>query len=346
MLVHQAKAVARQWVIEEAGKVPGFHGAYFAGSANWLPADAPLPPTSDLDINIVFAGPNAPNQRRKFVYKNVLLEVTALSIAQFQSPDLILGHYHLAGGFSTPSIILDPSGQLAELQATVSSAYAKRQWVRRRCEHARQRILAGLAALDESDPRHDQVINWIFPAAVTAHVLLVAGLQNPTVRRRYEAVRELLAEYGQLKFYEMLLELVGCAGISRTRAEGHLGRLTEAFDAATAVIKTPFSFASDISPVARPLAIDGCRDLIERGFHREAMFWIAVTYSRCQKVLAVDAPAALQRRFDPGYRQLLGDLGITSFGGLQQRSQQVEAHLARVWDVAEAIMAVNPGIEE
>jgi len=346
MLVQHAKAVARQWVVEEAGNVPGFHGAYFAGSTNWLPTDAPLPPTSDLDINVVFTGPHAPNQRRKLVYKNVLLEVTALSLEQFQSPDLILGHYHLAGGFSTSSIILDPSGQLTELQVAVSSGYAKRQWVRRRCEHARRRVLAGLAALDWSEPVHHQVISWIFPTAVTAQVLLVAGLRNPTVRRRYEAVRELLAEYGQLEFYETLLELVGCAGLSRTRADQHLTTLTEVFDVAAAAIKSPFSFASDISALARPLAINGSRDLIERGLQREAMFWVAVTYSRCQQVLAADAPAALQRRFDPGYRQLLGDLGIASFADRQQRSEQVKAQLARVWDVAEAIMAVNPGIED
>jgi hypothetical protein len=190
------------------------------------------------------------------------------------------------------------------------------------------------------------VIAWLFPTGVTAHLLLVAGLRNPTVRRRYVDVRELLAEYGQPAFHETLLDLLGCARMRRERAEQHLAALTEVFDVAKAVVKTPFSFASDISDLARPLTIDGSRDLIECGLHREAMFWIAVTYSRCQKVLAVDAPEELQQRFDPGYRQLLGDLGITSFADLQERSTQIKAHLARVWVSAEAIMAANPGIED
>jgi len=114
MFVQHAKAAARHWVIEEASSLTGFHGAYFAGSANWLPVEAPLPAWSDLDINIVFTGPNAPSQRRKIVYKSVLLEATALPLEQFQSPDLILGDYHLAGESRTPSIILGPSGQLIE----------------------------------------------------------------------------------------------------------------------------------------------------------------------------------------------------------------------------------------
>ena len=346
MLLQQAKSVARQWVTENLSALPGFHGAYFAGSVGWLPDEAVLPPTSDLDINAIFTDPNLPKEREKLLYQGVLLEITYLPLQQVQSPDQVLGHYHLAGGFRTPSIILDPSGHLTELQRAVSRDYARRHWVRRRCEHARSRVLEGLASPDPSAPFHDQVIGWIFPTGVTTHILLVAGLQNPTVRRRYVAVRETLTEYGYLPFHETLLDMLGCTRMSRTRVERHLTALTDAFDAAKAVIKTPFSFASDISDIARPLAIDGSRELIEQSFHREAMFWIAVTYSRCQKVLAVDAPSELQRRFKPGYRELLGDLGITSFADLQRRGEQVRAHLPHLWQVAEAIMAANPGIEE
>lgn len=177
-------------------------------------------------------------------------------------------------------------------------------------------------------------------------MLLVAGLKNPTVRRRYVAARELLAEYGHLHFYETLLELLGCARMSRMRADQHLVALTAVFDVAKVVLKTPFFFASDISDLARPIALDGSRELIERGDHREAIFWMVATYSRCQKVLYHDAPAEMQDRFSPGYRQLLGDLGITSFADLQQRGEEVKGLLPHVWEVAEAIMAANPAIED
>jgi hypothetical protein len=55
---------------------------------------------------------------------------------------------------------------------------------------------------------------------------------------------------------------------------------------------------------------------------------------------------SLDERFDPGYRKLLGDLGITSYAVLQQRKEQIEVFLPRVWEVAEAIMAPNPRIED
>lgn len=228
----------------------------------------------------------------------------------------------------------------------MARGYARRPWVRRRCAHARDRVLEQLASPSESDPFHDQVIGWIFPAGVTTHVLLVAGLKNPTVRQRYVAVRDLLKEYDHSDLYEALLEVLGCARMSRVRVEHHLAALAGAFDAAKGVIRTPVPFASDISDLARPIAIDGSRELIERGDHREAVFWIVVTWSRCQKVLYHDAPVAMRDRFEPGYRQLLGELGIASLADLLQRKAQVEGLLPRVWEVAESIMAANPGIED
>jgi hypothetical protein len=345
MIVRDAKEVARQWVIEEASKVPGFYGALYAGSTNWLPDEAVFPSTSDVDVWVVLADPAPPGKLGKFIYRDVVLEVSYLTSDQVRSSEQILGDYHMAGGFRTPSIIADPSGRLTELQAAVSRDFAKRQWVYKRCEHAKNRVLRNLRSLNESEAFHDQVTAWLFATGVTTHVLLVAGLRNPTVRQRYVAVRELLADHGRLDFYEILLKMLGCAQMSRESVAHHLAALTDVFDAAKAVIKTPFPFASDISDIARPIAIDGGRDLLERGYHREAIFWMVATYSRCQKVLYHDAPAEMQDRFTPGYRQLLGDLGITSFADLQQRKEQIELSLPRVWEVAEAIMAGNPGIE-
>ena len=73
---------------------------------------------------------------------------------------------------------------------------------------------------------------------------------------------------------------------------------------------------------------------------------MVATYARCQKVLYQDAPSELRERFDPGFRQLTGDLGITSFADLVQRGEQVKDFLPRVWEQAEAIIAANPGIED
>jgi hypothetical protein len=295
MQVGQAREVARRWAIEEASRVPGFCGAYTVGSTNWLGDDAELTATSDLDVMIVVTDMSRASGRRKFWYGDVLLEASYLGLGQFASADLVLGDYHLAPSFRTSSILLDPSGQLNALRAIVARDYAQRRWVRQRCANARDKVLRHLRSVNEGAPLHDQVMACLFGAGVTTHMLLAAGLGNPTVRTRYVAVQELLAEYDQVEFHEALLQLLGAARMSRERVSQHLATLTEIFDATAKAIKTPFPFASDLDEIARPLAIGGSLELIERGYHREAMFWIAVTHCRCQKVLSVEGQGSCRR---------------------------------------------------
>ena len=260
MLVRDARAVARRWVLEEGRRTPGFCGAYVGGSANWLPADAPIPPTSDLDVYLVLEGAEGAEgapKPGKFLYHGVLLEVSYVPRDSLRSPEAVLSHYHLAGGFRTPSVILDPTGALTALQEAVGREFARRSWVRRRCEHAAGVVREWAGGLDETAPLHDQVTRTTFAAGVTTHVLLVAGLQNPTVRRRYAASRELLLAYGRPDVQEALLTLLGCAGMSPQRVAQHLSATAAAFDAAKTRIRTPYRFAADISDPARPVAIDG-----------------------------------------------------------------------------------------
>jgi hypothetical protein len=341
--VRDAKAVARQWVIEEGSNLPGFVGAFFHGSVNWLPDGALLPATSDVDVMVVLSDATPLQKPGKFRYQGILLEISSLPAEHVRSAEQVLGVSHLAGSFHTANVILDPPGHLTKLQAAVARDYAKRQWVMRRCEHVREKILTGFR-LDDADPFPAQVTAWLFSTSLTTHLFLVAGLCNPTVRTRYLAARELLADYGRLDVYETLLELLGCAQMSRVRADEHLVALAEAFDAAKEVIRTPFFFAADISDAGRPVAIDGSRELIACGDHRESTFWMAATYSRCQLVFHHDAPH-LYGKFDVGYRELLGDLGVASSTDLQRRRAAVFQSLPQLWEVAEEIVATNPDID-
>jgi hypothetical protein len=344
--VEQAREAARQWINEEAGGIPGFRGAYTAGSANWLPHDADLTTTSDLDIMVVLTDPEPASRRGKFRYRDVLLEASYLREDQLRFPGLVLSDYHLAPSIQTTHILLDPSGHLAALRALVCRDYAKRQWVRQRCTNARDKILGHLRSINQQAPLHDQVIGCLFGAGVTTHLLLVAGLRNPTVRARYVAARELLANYDDIALHEPILELLGTARLSRGQVSQHLATLTDIFDAARKTIRASFPFASDLSDIARPIAIDGSLELIEQGYHREAMFWIAVTHSRCQKVLSGDGFGELSQGFRDSYRDLLDDLGMASWADIRRRGAQIERFLPRLWEAAERIIAANQEIQD
>ena len=344
--VGEARAVAREWVLAEAASTPAIVGAFFHGSMTTQPDDALVPPASDVDVMVVLADGAGWGKPGKFRHRGVLLEVSPLPAGQVASPEAVLGQYALAGSFRYRGVILDPTGELTLIQRVVGREFARREWVRRRCGNARDRVINGFP-LRESDPLPVAVNGWLFPAGVTTHILLVAGLRNPTVRTRYQAVRVLLDGYGQSAIYGPLLDLLGARTITAGQAARHLAALTVAFDAASALIRSPFVFAADISAAGRPVAIGGTAEMIAAGFHREAMFWLTATFSRCLQVLREDAPSDLDLApFDAAFRLLLADLGIASFADLEWRHAATLAALPAIWAVAEAIMGANPEITE
>lgn len=343
--VGAARDAARRWVLENASVEEGFRGAFYHGSTGWLPDDDLLPAASDVDVMVVFDAAELGTKPGKFRYEGVLLEVSYMPADQLGSPEIVLGRPELAGSFRGRGVFSDPSGWLTALQEAVARDYAKRRWVLERCGGIRDNVLRYLRLLDRPGPFHEVVTNWLFATGNTTLMPLVAGLRNPTVRKRYAAARELLADYGRLDFYETLLGLLGCARMGRARAEHHLGTLAEAFDAAGKVIETPFFFAQDISEDARPVALDGSKEMINAGDHREAVFWMVATYARCQMVFYYDAPALVEE-YAAGFRELLGDLGIESSGDLRLRGAEVEAFLPRLWAVTGEIVAANRDIQE
>ena len=347
--VRQARDVAAHWVAEHASRDPRFAGAYLSGSAAWLPADAPLPLGSDVDVMVVTEGAAPRAKLGKFPHHGVLLEVTYVPWDRLASPEAVLGSYHLAGAFRDPSaatLLADPTGRLAPLYTAISGEFARRRWVRRRCAQARRRVRDGLRGLNVARPWHELALAFAFPAGVTCHVLLTAALRNPTVRLRYLRVRELLAEHDRLELYEELLTLLGCARMTPGRVARHLRAMTEVFDLTVPVAVTPHPFSSDITPEARPIAVDAAERLVADGYHREAVFWILTTYARCLTILATDGSEALRARCAPGFHELLADLQLTSRARVRQRAREVVGLLPRLDRVAEEVQAAHPGVRD
>lgn len=330
--VSEAKAIARQWVQDHLAPTDGFRGAFFHGSINDLPDDARLSPSSDVDVMAIFDEP-PPLKLGKFRHADLLLEVSYLAADDVRSAEQILSQYHLTHSFRTNSIISDPFGQLAPIQAAVAQNFAKREWISARCKQAHDKVLNNLAGLDPTAPFHMQVMAWLFATGAMTHVLLVADLQNPTVRTRYVAAQKLLARIGRLDVHEKLLALQGSDGLSSEQVAEFMAPLTEVFDAAKGVVKTPIFFATDISDLARPIAIDGSWALIDAGYHREAIFWIVATYTRCLQILMVDGPE-LHEAFSPQFAEMMAMLGIHSFEDICERRAEVEAFMPSLWRVA------------
>jgi hypothetical protein len=292
---------------------------------------------------VVVTGSSAAQKLGKFRYNGLLLEVSIITREQLGPAMSVLGQYRIAGSFHRSSVLSDPTGFLTPLQRAVARDYANREWVLRRCEDARANLLHGFP-LNITGPFHEQIVAWLFPAGVTTHILLVAGLKNPTVRRRYVAVRALLSEYGLEDVYHRLLALLGSEKMTRERAVEHLSWLADLFDVASEIISSPHPFAADITPTGRTVAIDGSRDMIDDGDHQEAIFWMVATASRCMRVLWQDGTDEMRHRIEPGFRRLVADLSIRSVSDIQRRRSEVEMSLQWVWPTAERIVAANPQV--
>lgn len=252
MLITQARAVARQWVLSEGTQLPGFAGAFLTGSALWAAEDAMLAQDSDVDVTVVLDDAESTTSLGKFVYHDVLLEVSFMASHQLGPAETVLSDYHLAGSFHLPNVLADPTGRITEIHKVVSRHFADHRWVVTRCNAAMDRVRAFITGMNPAMPFPDQVSSWLFGTGVMTHVLLAAGLQNPTVRRRYEAVRELLAAHDRLDYYETLLDLLGCAQMGPARVLNHLAALETVFDAAQDVQANSYASPRISAPKPAP----------------------------------------------------------------------------------------------
>ena len=122
----------------------------------------------------------------------------------------------------------------------------------------------------------------------------------------------------------------------------HLDNLGSAFDATDAV-PTDLAFAADLGVDNRPVAIDGTRRLVEQGDHREAVFWLMVTFARCQLTLdlAVDPGPADEHR--PLFAAAATDLlDVSDPADLQRRARSTEQWLPELMTASRKIIAELP----
>lgn len=329
--------IARAWVDAYGQDLPGFLGAFTTGSINDLPGHAPVPRSSDVDVMIVLRDPDIGRKPGKVRSGGVVLELSYLGTYDIADPEQVLAHYHLARSVRGASLLADPKGILAPMQAEVVRRFAGREWIDRRIENATGTVRARIDAVAGDAPLENRFMSWLFAAGGVPHILLVAGLRNPTVRKRYLAVRGLLDDTGHEDVYAGLIEMLGCAKWTPETASRHLDALERAFDDAGSVVQTPFFYAADLLPDAKPIAIGGSRELIAQGNHLEAVFWIGATWGRCIEVLHTDAPPHLADAHDAPYMAFLADLGIRSGGDLLQRGEEIRGTLPRVSEVAAEI---------
>lgn len=336
LTMKEAKRLALEWV-QAYSRDHEIVGAYFNGSITAMDESAELSPFSDIDINIVIDSSKPEEKLGKFIYKEVLLDVSFIAKEDLLPLDKLLSTYEIAGAFRADNILLDKTSFLHELVRVVSSDFSKPNWVEARCLSVVNKIQRGIKGFHMDNPLLDNINPWLFPAAICVHLLLVGAQLNPTVRLRYLLLRPVLQKAGLTELYEELLDLIGCRNISAGQVERHLDALEQTFDLACQhSSQVSFPFSNDITSYSRPVVIDGSRHLIRQGDHREAMFWIAATFVRCHLILRTANPSA-HRTLMPEFMSLLEDMGVKNNKDIQEHIEAIELILPRVKDASHTL---------
>jgi hypothetical protein len=234
---------------------------------------------------------------------------------------------------------------LGEIQKAVEKHYAQKKWVTERVEQTRARTLKALQDLHSSDDVVTGVIPFFFAVMSMAQLPALADLGNPTMRKCLVVFRELVARQGQHPLHASLLRFLGSDAMSRQEVERHHHDLTATFDRALEIARSP-SLGDFCSTAARPIAIDGAWELVEDGYHREAMLWIMCMRAVCQATIDKDAPDREKAQHTQRYKAFLAELGLGSAKDLQERAQYGERLLDEVMHVAEQIIDTNPDVSE
>jgi hypothetical protein len=338
MYVYEAIELTRAWVEADASRLPGFRGAHLMGGVLALPKEATFPAYKDIDFNVVCEGAGE-TATYDVAYGGLILEYSVVDAAQYRSADVILANPELACNMAAGGILADPNGMLAPLSREVAAGYADPRWVAARCAYERQVVTQALTGAQYAGTPAE--VFWPLSGAILymSGLLAEASLLPPTHRRCLVLMRDVLREQGREDLHEDVLRMLGFGQLSRQQVEQYLDECAAAFDRAVEVTRTPVPFQFKFQRHVRPYVVDGAREMIEQGCHREAMFWIAGFMMFANTVLQADAPAAERPIFQAGLERLIADLGFRT-------PEDVAARRAAAREAGEAIFGIADGLIE
>ncbi|NOZ27798.1 MAG: hypothetical protein GXP39_07070 [Chloroflexi bacterium] len=343
MNVGQVIELAKEWVRDHGSQTPGFCGAHLMGALNHLPKNTPFPSYKDVDLNLVLKELQT-SEPWEISYKGLILECGRVSVERYRSPEVVLSDPGLAPNLVTNSILSDPFGMLTELHAVVSREYPRRKWVLARYEAEKKRALQGLQGIERANSLVEILVNLYSLIGGITGTIAVADLKPPTHRRCLIVMREVLEAYGEVELEEEVLGLLGFAQLGRADVEGYLQECIEAFDRAVEVTRTPVPAGFKLHPYVRPYMVEGAREMINEGYHREAMYWILLFWAISNTAIQLDAPEGEKDYYQAKFGRFLSDIGWGTLHDAAIRRPQASKLANNIFNTAKEIIDRNPEI--
>jgi hypothetical protein len=205
-------------------------------------------------------------------------------------------------------------------------------------------LLSNLEAASKAASPYEALFPMWFVGVDLAGALAVAALKQPTHRRSLVVMHGLLKPYQRLDLLERTLDVSDYGTLERREVEAYLQQSTLAFDRAIEVKQTPSLFDFKLHSHVRPYAVQGSQQMIDEGYHREAMPWILAFYLVALLAILNDAPSADKQHFQQGFDRLLDRCGLGSMESWPARIQQTRTVAEEVFSLADSWIAENPEI--
>jgi hypothetical protein len=339
--VEQVIAIAKEWVDTQASQMPGFCGAHLMGGITYTPKVAIFPSYRDVDLSIVLDN-DEDGEVHDVAYRGLILEYGQNSRKRYAHAETILADPELASNLAADSILADPEGILAKLQATVAKEYARRKWVLARCSIGEKNARAALEALEREQPMVGFLVNLVTFILGLTELSASATLTAPTHRRCLIVMRESLTDYGHSELAERLLEVIGFAHMSATSVAAYLQECAATFDRAVQITRTPVLYKFKLQPHVRPYIIEGAQAMIDEGYHREAMYWIWTNLAVAWNAIQTDGTEEEKPLYQAKLDRLLLDMGWLDPQARQPRLVQAQILADDVFRVVGRIVDSNP----
>ncbi|NTX06862.1 hypothetical protein [Myxococcus sp. CA040A] len=350
MNVREALQRTKHWVDTEGSRIPGFLGAYVAGSSTRMPLDAPFAPWRDVDIVIATTDANEVRMPPlEFVHQEVIVECGCLDAKLFQRAEDIVATPEHADNLAAGVILSDPTGAFQKLHERVAVEFPRRPWVRARCEAHQRTFLTHLeqATQARAAGMYPLMLMHYHAALVYLSGLVALSHLRPiTVRQCFVLSGELLERQGLGALHEESLELLGSASLSKAEVEHFHADFMRAFDRAIEVKRGDIPYGFKLRAHLRRAYLEGTQEMIDAGRHREAAFWFFGLYFLALMVIQKDAPGderpVFQARFDAFFARL--DLHPTA--DWMGRLRRAKAVFERFREASETALASTPAIKD
>lgn len=353
MKVKEAKQTVKEWVDANVQNWPGLRGAHLVGGITTMPGEALFPAHKDIDLHLIFEEGSPTLQPRgpfmeilEIPYKGLMLEGGLKSLQEYWSVEAVLANPEIVHHFTVDNLLYDPSGLLHHLQQQVKREFPRRRWVIARCEHERKGLKKMLdrVRLVSTLPGGEMLLlggSFTFISAL----LSIATLRSPTTGSRMTfRMHEILAEYKRLDLYEMILSVMGVENISPERASQLLQEGIEAFDLAVQIRRTPHPVQHKLHSHLRPYFVNSCQRLLNEGYHREAVFWLILFYASAIGVIMVDGSEGEKPEFAERFSRFQKELGLETPAAVTARFEQAQRLHDQFFSLASDIIAQHPGI--